>query len=610
MAHMLPLAVLSEARQPPGLRLLYSSAMQSPPPTGSQPGWHRARALRSCPPSVRPRGLMAQVLGLFCGVVALAGCELGANFGDLGEQLLDPEIQGVDAPGQRFVEGPHFDLNVLPDETGKRYVVARNADSELTVIDFASAQYCRAGRVVRYDGPVTPRSGPALIPLLVERAVPEGEPARIDLTFSSFDCQRSAFSVPVSGLPTRVVSGLRGGSGTGLLVKSPEGGLLLVDPWAQTIQRLADTVRNEDPGLAFGHFFWIERGEIVISDERLQPVARVGQNVAAVALAPDGSTLVYVEAGAEGAGGTLYAVDARGTQDPRQVSEDACSVRFLTLNERTQLSYLSPCSERQLVLRDMETDRLRVIDSNVAGPPAVRSLGGQSMLTYVTTPSAEAEEGALWLLAEGQDKVLVAENTRIGPSTVSGNGWLLTVLDWASTGGRLVEWRDAALTEVAQGVIELLPLGRMANDDLTLLGNFDGVTGDLLRLRPDLSTELLAQGVPTRAANEDAFIANFDGEAGDLMLFNRDDGSSEPLAQGVGKGAFIFTQQFGAILMLASRNSELRTNTLRMHLLESKRDFELHDGVTEAREVAFPSPGILYNVVNGDDAGIWFAKTL
>ena len=39
----------------------------------------------------------------------------------------------------------------------------------------------------------------------------------------------------------------------------------------------------------------------------------------------------------------------------------------------------------------------------------MRSLGGQSMLTYVTTPSADAQEGALWLVAEGQEKVLVAD---------------------------------------------------------------------------------------------------------------------------------------------------------------------------------------------------------
>ena len=62
--------------------------------------------------------------------------------------------------------------------------------------------------------------------------------------------------------------------------------------------------------------------------------------------------------------------------------------------------------------------------------------------------------------------------------------------------------------------------------------------------------------------------------------------------------------------MLAGRDSETRTNTLRMHQLRSRREYVLHDGVTEAREVAFPSPGILNNVVVGEDAGVWFAKTL
>jgi hypothetical protein len=94
------------------------------------------------------------------------------------------------------------------------------------------------------------------------------------------------------------------------------------------------------------------------------------------------------------------------------------------------------------------------------------------------------------------------------------------------------------------------------------------------------------------------------------MLLDRSDGTSRPLASGVARGAFIFTQQFDSVLMLAGRGAETQTNTLRMHLMRSGRDYVLHDGVTEAREVAFPSPGVLYNVVVGDDAGVWFAKTL
>jgi len=542
---------------------------------------------------------------------SLCGCELGANFGDLGEQLLDPDVQGIDAPGKRWVAGPHFDLNILSDQSGKRYAAARNEDSELLLIDFEDENYCRAGKVARYTDAVRARSRPALVPLLAEREVGGGQPPGLVLTFTSFDCQRSAFSVPVSGLPNRVLEGLPTGSGTNLLVRTPEGGLLLVDPWEQTTKQVAESVRVDDPTLAFGHFLWVDRGVIVISDEQVKPIAFVGQNVVAVSASPEDAQLAFIEAGSEGgAGGTLYTVDARGSQEPIEVASNVCNMRFLTLNGRRQLSYFSPCAERQLVLRDVADSSVRVIDVGVAGPPSVRNLSGQSMLTYVTTDSSDAVAGTLWVLTPEQEKVAIAENTRVGPSVVTDDGGLLTVLDWASTGGRLVEWKPDALTEVAQGVIELAPMGRLENEDLTLLGNFDGVTGDLLRLRADLSTELLAQGVPTRAANADAFLANFAADAGDLMLLDRSDGSSQLLGAGVGRGAFIFTQQFRAVLMLAGRDPETRTNTLRMHLLRAQRDYVLHDGVTEAREVAFPSPGILYNVVTGDDAGVWFAKTL
>jgi hypothetical protein len=78
----------------------------------------------------------------------------------------------------------------------------------------------------------------------------------------------------------------------------------------------------------------------------------------------------------------------------------------------------------------------------------------------------------------------------------------------------------------------------------------------------------------------------------------------------VGRGSFIFAQQWSAIMMLSARDEETRTSTLRMRLLTSDREFLVHDGVTEAREVAFPSPGLLYNVVIGEAAGVWFSKAL
>lgn len=541
----------------------------------------------------------------------LAGCDLGENFGDLGQQLLDPEVQGVETPGRRWVEGPHYNLKQLADEDGKRFVAAVNADSELVLVDFESEHYCRAGKVLTYDEPITTRSRAALIPVLIEGELDEsGEPERW-LSFTSFDCQRSAFAVNVAGLPSQIVRNLPDGSGTALLVRRPDGGLVAVDPWAETVTLIAGQVRNNDPVLAFGRYLWVDSGVIVISNERLEPIATLGSRVVAVTASPEDAQLAFVQASDGASGGTLFTVDARGREEPREIANDVCAMQYITLGERRKLSYLSPCSERQLVLRDVADDSLRVIDTNVAGPPAVRRVEGRSVLTYITTPSRDVALGTLWAVDGDADKVAIAENTRVGPSTVTSDGGLLTVLDWAdNNGGRLVAWRGEGVTDVAQGVVELAPLGRMDNDDLTLLGNFDGSTGDLLWLRSDLSTHVLASGVPLRAANDRAFIANSDGNLGELTLLDKADGSTRALASGVARGAFIFTQQFNAVMMLARASADAPTNTLRVHLLRSKREYELHDAVTEAREVAFPSPGLLYNVVSGDDAGIWFAKAL
>jgi hypothetical protein len=589
-------------------------------PTGSRlgrpdtrnPAGARALARVGRPGTSIGRSVLASALFALacCALPALAGCDLGQNFGDLGSQLLDPEVQGVESPGRRWVEGPHYNLNQLADEEGKRYVAALNADSELVLVDFERENFCRAGKVLRYDDTITARSRPALIPVLLEGEPGEDDAPQLFLSFTTFDCQRSAFAVPVSSMPSVIVRNLPSGSGTSLLVRSRDLGLVAVDPWAQTVTRVAGLVRDADPVLAFGRYLWVDSGVIVISNERLEPVAALGSRVVAVTASPEDAQLAYVEASDDGnPGGTLFTVDARGEEEPREVATDVCAVQYLTMGERRKLSYLSPCSERQLVLRDVADDSVRLVDTNVAGPPAVRRIAGRPVLTYITTPSREATLGTLWALEGDTDKVAIAQDTRVGPSTVTSNGGLLTVLDWANNGGRLVEWRGDGVTEVAQGVIELAPLGRMDNDDLTLLGNFDGTTGDLLWLRRDLTTQVLASGVPTRSANDRAFIANSDGEAGELMLLDKGDGSTESLATGVGRGAFIFTQQFNAVMLLA-RGAEGASNTLRVHLLRSRREYVLHDAVTEAREVAFPSPGVLYNVVAGDEAGIWFAKAL
>jgi len=64
------------------------------------------------------------------------------------------------------------------------------------------------------------------------------------------------------------------------------------------------------------------------------------------------------------------------------------------------------------------------------------------------------------------------------------------------------------------------------------------------------------------------------------------------------------------VMMLTERDADTNTSTLEIRLLDTGEDYVLNSGVTEAREVAFPNPGLLYNVVVGEGAGVWFSKAL
>lgn len=536
---------------------------------------------------------------------SISGCNLDSNFSELGEKLLNPDVQGFDIPGQRLLSGPHFDLSVQADAAGVRYALARDEESTLSIVNLSERTQCSVGVVVRYGNAIFAPEQTALVPIVLRNE--DGEPV---LGFSTLDCQQLPFTVPAAGLPMDIVEDLPSGSGTSLLVRTPAEGMLLVDPWQASSRVLASALRNE-PLTALGHYLWVDSGSIIISNDQLTPVARFGESVTELTFSSQEAELAYVERtdGSTG-GGSLFVVDALGDREPRELAQDACGLRYLGIGGSRKLAYLSPCAERRLVLRDVEDDSTLVVAAGVAGGPAVHRIDDRWLITYVTGSDAT---GTLWARApeEGSEPVLIAENARATPSAVTlDGGGLLTLLDWSSNGGRLAEWRNDTLTDVASGVVELAPLGQLENRDLTLLANFNGVTGDLLRLGSDLSTELLASGVPPRAASEDAFLANFDGEQGELRLFNRSDGSSQLLGSGVARGSFRLAQQFSAMMMLTSRDPESNTSNFEVRLLDSGDEYLLNSGVTEAREVAFPSPGFLYNVISGDQAGVWFSKTL
>ena len=564
--------------------------------------------LRRRPP---PTALSA-LLNLLAIGVGISGCNLDSNFTDLGEKLLNPDVQGFDTPGKQLLTGPYYDLSIQADAAGARYALARNEAGALSIVDFTAKTTCQTESVLRYGDALLADGQQALIPLLLQDAQ-----GNLQLAFSTFHCDVLAFRAPSAGMPVDKLDGLPGGSGTSLLIRTPQQGLALIDPWEATSQSLASSVRANDPIKAYGYYLWVDNGRIVIEDLQHTPgqlEASFGQHVAELSLSPRDGELAYIEAGPAGAGGTLYVADAID-REPQPIAEDVCGLRYLDIGSSRKLSYLSPCAARHLVLRDRADDSTLDIADGVAGAPVAYLIDRDWLLAYVTTDSPNTPTGTLWMRkpAPGAEPRLIAENARANSSTVTPDGaGLLTMLDWSSMGGgRLVEWRGGdALTDVAEGVIEVAPLGQLENQDLTLLANFDGVTGDLLHLHQDLSTDVLASGVPTRSASADAFLANFDGAQGELRLFNRKDGSSQLLGSGVARGSFRFAQQFKGVMMLTNRDLDSNTSTFEVRLLDSDQSFVLNSNVTEAREVAFPSPGVMYNVVDGDQAGVWFSKTL
>jgi hypothetical protein len=526
----------------------------------------------------------------------LAGCGLDASFGDLGEKLLDPEVEALDVPGRQLLAGPHYDLSMRQDASGSPYGLARTPERDLVIVDFAGQSYCRAPEVDRYGSPVE-KGSRSFITTLHRDA----ESDALWLGFVDFDCGRPAFRVAVNGLPSARLGGSLEGS---LLVFAPDQTTLLqVDPWAEPVTVLAENVSGFTRDRRSGNFVWTEQGALVVMSAELQPLGRVGNDVRWWEHSPSAPEMAYLD------GDVLKVAPTSELSEGEVITTGVCQPRFVSLAGRLKLQLLAPCAERRLTFRDRETGEERQLAADVIAGPVVRSIGSEPFVTYVTSEEDPESAGTLWLARGDDPAVRIAGNARVSPGALLPDGALLALVEPTDRGGRLIEWRDGQSTDVAEEVYSIAPL-RMSNGDLTLLTGFDGALGNLVRLRADRSLEPLFEGVLPRSIDGNAFVAHHDGDVGDLVLIDPDTGTTEVVASGVLAQSFAFFQQFPGVFVLADRDTETATSTLRLQLIDSGRHHIVHDGVTGALEVPFPAPGLLYNVVTGDDAGIWFARAL
>lgn len=527
--------------------------------------------------------------------LGIAGCNLDSNFAGLGDSLLDPDAQGIESPGRLLLAGEYYGTRLIDDpETGERYLLSRTGEGELSVFNLASQRQCTIPDALSYDS--LAREGlPTLVTFV--RALPEGDS---ELAFADFDCQVSDLSLPFGSsenLEGLFVPDVGTASGAALLMRLRNRAIVLVDPWSRE-QVVLEELADEPPSQFLGRWWWRAGGQLVMSDARLNRLGTLGNQVSEWrTTGGDLPEIAFLESAEES---TRLWVSRPPEFVPELLEEDACAVAYAV---PTTLAYFAPCADRRLILNDRVTGNVRMVSDGVVaarGGP-VRIVRGQGLL-YLTNPEPQAASGTLWLLRDdAEEPSLIGDNAGLGQYRFTPDGGLVTLVDTSNEGSRLIHWKDGEVQDVAERVREIGTLG--------VLANFDGSVGELLEVSPDFSTRVIATGVPASAAVGNALLTSFDGSTGELVLLDQETGALEPIASGVPPRAYLFAQQFDALFLLGEQ-SPGGTTSLVFRLLDTKQNFVVNAGVTEAVEVSFPAQGLLYTIPTGENAGIWFAKVL
>jgi hypothetical protein len=561
--------------------------------------------------------------------VGMLACGLDSNFADVGERILNPEVQALDVPGERLLQGVHDNLRIAADSEGTRYLLGLSDQGSLSVLNLTTRTLCNVPGVSDYSDPIGAEGLQPLIPYLG----PVTDDPRV-LRFATFDCQSVPYEAQGLGLTLSPVAPAGGSGLLGLLATTlpptvtagttpataPAIELRLIHPWDDSERVLARELRVS-PARVGERYVWVDAGTVVVADSALNVETELGGDVTNLIVSPDFETLVLVN---RGAGNTVDLYRSSIATAPEVLVTGACPERvgFLTTDAGVRLAALVPCEERTLKLFDTTLgadQEPATVSHGVLEWQPFRRLAGQAALLLSTAPTEPGGTPTAWLWRGGEQQnlgqqPLLRETLAVDGEGGPGSAELLFVTGSAEGVGQLQRWQpDQPLQPVADGVARLRVMRDSRDPALSLvtaLTQYDGTSGELVRVLGDGSTQPLASGVAADPPNANAFMSHVEGRSGDLELLDMKRGSSRLVAHNVVRGAFQFTQQFDGLYYLANRDPSTLTNDLQVTLLGHDRQVTVNSGVSEAREVAFPSTGILYNVVSGEQAGVWFAKAL
>ncbi len=546
------------------------------------------------------------------GAAGSAACDLQANLTDLGDTLLDPDAALIDAPGRKLASGHYSRLELDGSlETGG-WVLARRHDVDpeaLAIVSFIGDGSCEVAPMQKFER-VSSRIDVALPGLVaVQQSADEQGMGRV--SFVGFDCKERLEALPNAGLPSVLFPR---SAPRGLLTLTNESQLVLVDAVAG---KVVDVASQVDVGRTESSYLWtLEQGEAVVYASTLVETARFGQGVRELVVlgGSKAPSAAYVDDT-----GLHLATVADGSTE--LVAEDACAPASLGSQV---IAYFSPCAERRLrlsvpgTLLQKEEERVDVeIASEVSSHAQALPFwqGKDSMLLYLTNSDANADDGTLHVV-----RLLEPDAAEAIEEDVSLRGGAIYV-DWNGRSGRLVTPRYRStngrsefveLQSVAERVAQVP--GGSPTSSRGVLANFDGETGDLLDVDivdGQYASTVIAERVPVQnqAASPDgdiAFVGDFDGSSGSVYLIRKDE-APRVVAQKAIVGTLRFLEQPKAVAFLA-QSSEPGEALLRAWLLEAQLELQISEGVSEYRELPWPSPGLLYAIPGGERAGIWFAK--
>lgn len=573
-----------------------------------------ARRHRNRPgaPSCSSRTLLACAL--------LCGCDLQSGYEELGRGLTDRKPR-LEHPGRRLTQLELSDFDLGGDREGNAIVgglIDTNAGRQLTMIQVESGARCEVGPAEKLLFVVnSPMESPHALAVYFERltAEPPTRPQfasfawyRGDLAFADESCRASSVRIP----DARLIAIHWNYEDSWLLVSAGSRALWKVDPWGETQTLVADAIDELRIGSA-NEYWSRESGALVLRDYQLTSETRFGEGVREFALSSDPNRLLAAFVDDRGLHRIRY-IDQEPTSEALD-EPDACGVRL----DNGLMTYFSPCQSRRLVLRDLDTGQLAVVDEQVEDGYRLLYEGSEDgnlrMAAYYSKPDLPDARSTTYRRVfsppTAQQPMTLAAVERVAEDVALDT---LTIDPQRrryiggrnDAGGVLYELAaDGLPRALAERVVEL------SYDGLQALAAFDGTVGDLVAVGQDGATTLLANGVPRGYLQSTHVLSAFDGSVGRLVRMTSP-GSPLPTVEPVAERVPMFGyDSFGAtdigygFAVLSELNDE--TAVGRLGVTWNGEQVDLGPGVREFSSVYYPKPGVLYAVRDGKRTGIWYA---